>query len=312
MKNSHKRVFLFLSILLVSSCHSDIDDCCGELEEILRDVNPENDPLSLGIEGCEWTSTVSGRTLVYPLTLDLPEVYDVGYLMPEPSSQGIQGSCASWATHYSLGTYMLNIATDSIIDDDSEIMSPSFAFNQLKESSGNCYGSSVSSNLSLMINTGALSILDFPYLDENCALQPDVNQYARAQNGIITSFESIGPYYTENTNDEVIAPIIDELKSAIIDGHPVVISMMVDVAFGNQRKSDVFMVQRIFENGFRGCHAMTVVGYNDDLKAFRVMNSWGSSWANNGYIYVSYDFFSGSDDPDFKIGVLDLTVAFSD
>ena len=42
-----------------------------------------------------------------------------------------------------------------------------------------------------------------------------------------------------------------------------------------------------------GGHAMVVVGY-DDTKyggAFEIMNSWGSSWGNSGFIWVPYDDF---------------------
>ena len=51
-------------------------------------------------------------------------------------------------------------------------------------------------------------------------------------------------------------------------------------------------------------HAMTVVGYNDDIwidingnsvaddgesGAFKIANSWGSGWGNKGFIWFAYD-----------------------
>ena len=48
-----------------------------------------------------------------------------------------------------------------------------------------------------------------------------------------------------------------------------------------------------------GSHAMAVVGYDDNYQitvngqtligAFKLANSWGSSWGNNGYVWVVYD-----------------------
>lgn len=42
-----------------------------------------------------------------------------------------------------------------------------------------------------------------------------------------------------------------------------------------------------------GGHAMAVVGYDDDKGFFKVRNSWGKTWANDGYIYISYDVIAG-------------------
>lgn len=56
-----------------------------------------------------------------------------------------------------------------------------------------------------------------------------------------------------------------------------------------------------------GGHAMTIVGYNDEIGvdlnadgvienaekgAFKVANSWGTSYQNNGYVWISYDAFN--------------------
>jgi C1A family cysteine protease len=37
---------------------------------------------------------------------------------------------------------------------------------------------------------------------------------------------------------------------------------------------------------------MVICGYNDAKKAFRVMNSWGKGWADNGFAWIDYDFFA--------------------
>lgn len=41
----------------------------------------------------------------------------------------------------------------------------------------------------------------------------------------------------------------------------------------------------------QGGHAVVVCGYNDELKAFLIMNSWGTSYAEKGFVWVSYDAF---------------------
>jgi C1A family cysteine protease len=38
-------------------------------------------------------------------------------------------------------------------------------------------------------------------------------------------------------------------------------------------------------------HAMVITGYDDDKKAFRVMNSWSTAWGDKGFAWIDYDFF---------------------
>lgn len=43
-------------------------------------------------------------------------------------------------------------------------------------------------------------------------------------------------------------------------------------------------------NGGSAGHAMLIVGYDDARKAFRVKNSWGRGFGDQGYAWISYDF----------------------
>lgn len=40
-----------------------------------------------------------------------------------------------------------------------------------------------------------------------------------------------------------------------------------------------------------GGHAMVVVGYDDKINAFKVMNSWGKGWGESGFGWISYPVF---------------------
>ncbi len=43
-----------------------------------------------------------------------------------------------------------------------------------------------------------------------------------------------------------------------------------------------------------GGHATPIIGYDDNKKAFKVQNSWGSSWGLNGFYYMPYSVFSST------------------
>lgn len=40
-----------------------------------------------------------------------------------------------------------------------------------------------------------------------------------------------------------------------------------------------------------GVHAMLIVGYDDARQAFKVRNSWGSDWGDNGHVWIAYSSF---------------------
>ena len=41
-----------------------------------------------------------------------------------------------------------------------------------------------------------------------------------------------------------------------------------------------------------GGHAILFVGYDDSKQLFKFKNSWGTSWGDNGYGYLSYKYFT--------------------
>jgi hypothetical protein len=43
-----------------------------------------------------------------------------------------------------------------------------------------------------------------------------------------------------------------------------------------------------------GGHATTIIGYDDTKHAFKVQNSWGSSWGLHGFYYMPYSVFSST------------------
>jgi len=53
-------------------------------------------------------------------------------------------------------------------------------------------------------------------------------------------------------------------------------------------------VYRFSSGSLRGYHAVTIVGFDDAKSAFKVKNSWGSSWGEGGYFWIGYDQMNNS------------------
>ena len=75
-------------------------------------------------------------------------------------------------------------------------------------------------------------------------------------------------------------------KQAILGIGPVVAGLPVYDTYYND-----FWKKR---GNINGGHAITLVGYSDDKKAFLLRNSWGTSWADNGYVWLPYEDFESS------------------
>jgi C1A family cysteine protease len=73
------------------------------------------------------------------------------------------------------------------------------------------------------------------------------------------------------------------LKKAIAAHGPVIATVLVTDAFQSYSGG-------VFDEGAPGGanHAVTIVGWDDARKAWHVRNSWGTSWGEDGYIWVKY------------------------
>ena len=98
---------------------------------------------------------------------------------------------------------------------------------------------------------------------------------------------------------------IKNVKLVLSQQKPVIVGMKVLNNFYNIKPGDQSWLPTIGDQTYAGGHAMVVVGYDDDkfhqgmdnvsdeMKgAFKLMNSWGRSWGERGYIWVRYAHFA--------------------
>lgn len=97
----------------------------------------------------------------------------------------------------------------------------------------------------------------------------------------------IASYARQNT--------VEGIKQAVADEGPVVLGIRIDIAaLSSLSNAELSTDQLAHVAG----HCMLVVGYDDALEAFRVRNSWGENWADNGHLWLPYDYLRKVD-PDF-------------
>ncbi len=84
---------------------------------------------------------------------------------------------------------------------------------------------------------------------------------------------------------------LSSIKDALRKGYPVIFSAGLGSQFlnlsGNLADHKYGPINP-WSNKLIGYHAMNIVGYDDNLKAFIVENSWSDQWGDSGYCKFSY------------------------
>lgn len=197
---------------------------------------------------------------------------------PPAGDQGGEGACVPFATAYaarSIEKYYE--AGHNSFSPDLNIFSAEYVYNQTLMTPGDCNsGTSIGLTLDLMVAKGVCLQSTMPQLDGNCSQQPTGEQNTEAAKYKISGYSKI-----EHTD-------IDAIKTMVKQNHPVIASIVYDNSFINAGPGFIWS-----EHSGSGVlpHMGVIVGYDDDKNAYKIMNSWGASWGDEGFGWIDYDFF---------------------
>jgi bacillopeptidase F (M6 metalloprotease family) len=127
------------------------------------------------------------------------------------------------------------------------------------------------------MNQGVCSWETMPYSDDNgCNLLPNTTQSTEANNFRINSFAQV------SLSDQTA------IKTLLSQNHPLIAGTSIDDNFTNATAG---MIWNTFNGVYGSNHGYVICGYDDSRHAYKVINSWGTSWGDNGYTWIDYDFF---------------------
>lgn len=200
----------------------------------------------------------------------------VSLAMPPVSYQGSEGSCVAFAVAYAARSseqyYRTNATGFSL---STNIFSPEYVFNQTQ--AGSCASSSLLTALDLVVSKGVCTWSTMPYdYNNGCSLQPTASQNSEAVNFKIASYSRA---YTSD---------VTAIKTLLSNKHPLMMSFANDNNFNNAGPGYIW--KSYDASGGYGSHAITICGYDDAKHAYLAINSWGTTWGTNGYIWIDYDF----------------------
>lgn len=194
-------------------------------------------------------------------------------------SQGQQGSCLS----HSLVAVMEYFMKQNNVP--SPDLSEQFLYyNARKEANmeNENAGTNVVASVATLIRDGICSEEMWPYTEEALYVEPSKEAYDDAQLRKVVKAYNV-------PND------IETIKAVLAEGYPVVFAVRLFNSFTDGLNGFIPMPSKEDLQSERddqhSLHAMVLCGFNEENKVFKVRNSWGTDFGDNGYCYLPYQYF---------------------
>lgn len=278
---------IFISSATLTSCSKeDVVDFLSELlVQAMASWNAEEENLDEIPQDLDINDNTTG----------LPASVDLSGKFPPIGDQGEYGTCVTWAVGYNLKTALNGIDNQwsaSQLAQASNQTSPKDLFLAIPASQkgSNCNGTQFESAMDQLITRGSASLATVPYTSlGNCSQSPQSNWAQEAADNKLVNYRKIAD------KNNASSMTVDNFKAYLAEGRPVAIGARLGDRFMRWNSSAVIDYDTYQNPGMQHAyHAMVLAGYDDNRQAFKVINTWGSSWGNAGTIWVDYNFFISS------------------
>jgi len=228
-----------------------------------------------------WVKPLSRRNDITAL----PAYYSLKTFCPRPGNQLQMNSSAVWATTWS-GLGILNAITTNTTNPEkiaSGCFSPAYVMAYIKSAE----------DLDCQNDLDLFEALNFIYT-EPLALHSDINDFCPSRKELNTDQLGLNPVtggFTRLIEQNMSsAQKIFAVKKSISHNYPVVIGMYCPPSFQNAK---TYWQPPEYEKGEYPGQALCIIGYDDKMSggAFEVINSWGSRWGNDGFMWIRYEDF---------------------
>ena len=225
-------------------------------------------------------------------TTGIPSSVDLSSKFPPIGYQGSYGTCVAWSVGYNLKTALNGIDNQwsaSQLGQTQNQTSPKDLYWSIPASAkgSDCNGTQFESAMDALISRGGASLATVPYANlGNCSQTPPQDWTQDASDNKLVNYRKIADV------SNAASMTISNFKSYLAEGRPIAFGARLGDRFMRWNSDAVIDNDTYLNPGMQHAyHAMVLAGYDDSKGAFKVINSWGKTWGNNGTIWVDYDFF---------------------
>ena len=287
-----KKYFVPLFFVLLSCGNHLFDDV---FDETLDDAI--NNALGTGLWSGETLSSTPkdiliGTNFSNVNAASLPKSVSLEDKFPPVQSQGEYGTCGVWSAGYAFKTALNAIEKNwspADLENPSNQTSPKDLWLTIPNSRRgiDCNGTAFGYAMDALIVNGAASMAEVPYdMKSSCNESP--SQSKGNPNNKLANYRKIADIGINGKGGEGMN--VENFKNYLAQGRPVLFGATIGERFRKWKDNSVISS----DYNIGGGHGMVLVGYDDSKGtdgAFRVRNSWGTKWGDNGSIWVDYNFF---------------------
>jgi C1A family cysteine protease len=154
-------------------------------------------------------------------------------------------------------------------------------------------GIAIRTALKVLYITGAPPEAAWPYDPDQYLVKPPPEAYEQAPQHKAQNFFAVKPAHGQTQ--------LERLKAVLADGYPVCFYFHHTRALESPEvaQSGVLPMPKADEPLVGDGHAGLLVGYDDDASTFKVRNSYGKCWGQQGYFTMPYEYVTSPYAKDF-------------
>jgi C1A family cysteine protease len=212
-----------------------------------------------------------------PVLQTIPASADLTSQCPPVYDQGQLGSCTANAIAGAFQFDELKQKADSVIPSRLFIY---YGERVIEGTVGTDSGAQIRDGIKVVAKNGVCPETEWPY---------DIAKFAQAPP---KSCFNDAKKYKAVTYQRLIQDL-NTMKGCLASGYPFVFGITVYSSFESTAVATTGIVPMPASNEqVLGGHAIMAVGYDDSTRMFTFRNSWGTSWAKNGYGYIPYAYLT--------------------